>query len=96
MRCNPPLSKDVHKSFVHDIDGGEQPHLIPNNVRDAPLPSPAAISPAATLVGSSTHQKGIGTSPNSGFKRWVNRLLHPIPVVQVLVGDDRKTLDLTA
>jgi len=68
----------------------EQPpsHPTPNDVEDTPLLPPPAISLEATLVGSS--------SGSSGFKRWVNRILHPIPVAHVLVGKNRKPIDLTA
>ncbi|OAX43751.1 kinase-like protein [Rhizopogon vinicolor AM-OR11-026] len=97
MRRDSPLDEYVHESFIDDI-AKEKPRPTPNNVRVTPSPSPAAISSGATLVGSATHQspKKVRLSPSSGFKRWIHRLLHPVPVIHVLVGDERKTLDLTA
>lgn len=94
------------ESFIHRVDRGERPHAGRHNLRVTPLPSPATAShspatasPNVTLVASPTHlsPKGIGSpSRNSGFKRWVSRLWHPIPSAHVMVGDERKTLDLTA
>ncbi|OJA16524.1 hypothetical protein AZE42_00639 [Rhizopogon vesiculosus] len=97
MRRDSPLDEHVHESFIDDI-AKEKPRPTPNNVRVTPSPSPAVISSGTTLVGSATHQspKKVRSSPSSGFKRWIHRLLHPVPVTHVLVGDERKTLDLTA
>lgn len=94
-RRDPPLGENVRASFIPGINRGQRPCPTPNNVRVTPSPSPAAISLGATFVGSPSH-KGTGSFPSPGFKRWINRLLHPLPVAHVLVGDKRKTLDLTA
>ncbi|KAG1760295.1 kinase-like domain-containing protein [Suillus occidentalis] len=87
------------ESFIRRVDRGERPREGRNNLRITPLPSPATASPNVTLVASPTHlsPKGHGSpSRSSGFKRWVSRLWHPIPRAHVMVGDERKTLDLTA
>jgi hypothetical protein len=87
------------ESFIRRVDRGERPREGRNNLGITTLPSPATASPNVTLVASPTHlsPKGIGSpSRSSGFKRWVSRLWHPIPRAHVMVGDERKTLDLTA
>ncbi|KAG2347061.1 kinase-like protein [Suillus weaverae] len=87
------------ESFIRRVDRGERPREGRKNLRVTRSPSPATPSPNATLVASPTHlsPKGIGSpSRSSGFKRWISRLWHPIPSAHVMVGDERKTLDLTA
>ncbi|KAG2134098.1 kinase-like domain-containing protein [Suillus clintonianus] len=87
------------ESFISRIDRGERPRPGRRNLRVTPLPSRATASPNATLVASPTHlsPKGIASpSRTSGFKRWISRLWHPIPSAHEMVGDERKTLDLTA
>lgn len=87
------------ESFIRRVDRREKPRPVRKNLRVTPSPSPATPSPNATLVASPTYlsPKGIGSpSRSSGFKRWISRLWHPIPSAHVMVGDERKTLDLTA
>ncbi|KAG2159422.1 kinase-like domain-containing protein [Suillus bovinus] len=87
------------ESFIRRIDQAERPRPGRKNLRITPSPPSATPSPNATLVASPTHlsPKVIGSpSRSSGFKRWISRLWHPIPSAHVMVGDERKTLDLTA
>ncbi|KAG0699071.1 kinase-like domain-containing protein [Suillus ampliporus] len=87
------------ESFIRGVDQRERRRPTPRNLRFTPSPSPATASPDVTLVASPTHQspKGIGSpSRSSGFKRWISRFWHPIPTANVMVGDERKTIDLTA
>ncbi|KAG2073916.1 kinase-like protein [Suillus decipiens] len=86
------------ESFIRRVDQGEKPRPGRKNLRLTPSPSSVTPSPNATLVTSPTHllPKGIGSpSRSSGFKRWISRLWHPIPSAHMMVGDERKTLDLT-
>lgn len=87
------------ESFIRRVDRRERPCPGRKSLHVTLSPSPATPSPNATLVASPTHlsPKGIGSpSRSSGFKRWISRLWHPIPSAHVMVGDERKTLDLTA
>lgn len=87
------------ESFIRRVDRRERPCPGRKSLHVTLSPSPATPSPNATLVASPTHlsPKGIcSPSRSSGFKRWISRLWHPIPSAHVMVGDERKTLDLTA